>query len=298
MTKLFTVLFLLLLIPSLVFAGNSKKVLVVGKIIYKPYELSLLGFVQSCEQKVVFFNTYGLRKKDIHRRIYQEKPDLIVTIGGESLADVGSLKDFRVFSLMALPQRIFQKTKRVTGISIEIAPILQLQALHRTFPSAKKVGVFYDPKHSQEFIDTAKTAAQGLGLTLLPLIVKTPSEVSEALVEIKKQAEVLWMIPDPSIITAETIETFFGFSLSNKLPIMTFSEKYTDLGAAIALTADPEETGRQAGRLVDKMFRDGNGTYSGIYTNNAITTLNLRVIDQLGIEANVESNKTLQVINQ
>jgi putative ABC transport system substrate-binding protein len=57
------------------------------------------------------------------------------------------------------------------------------------------------------------------------------------------------MLPDQTVVTPQTLDHIFFFSLENRLPIITFAEKYLKLGAVLSVSFDPTDMGKQAGEL-------------------------------------------------
>jgi putative ABC transport system substrate-binding protein len=58
--------------------------------------------------------------------------------------------------------------------------------------------------------------------------------------------DALWLIPDTTVLTRSTMEYLAYFSLKNKIPIFSFSEKLLEFGAASGISIDLNALGRQA----------------------------------------------------
>jgi putative ABC transport system substrate-binding protein len=103
----------------------------------------------------------------------------------------------------------------------------------------------------------------------------------------KTQIDAFWMFPDLTIVTPETVEYIMLFSLENKVPIITFSEKYVELGALLSIGIDSYDIGVQTGELAKQLLSDEQITkITSIKARKAITTINLNVAKQLGIKLN------------
>ena len=57
------------------------------------------------------------------------------------------------------------------------------------------------------------------------------------------------VLPDITVITPETIEFLLLFSLENRIPVFTFSEKYVESGALMSIIIDAFDIGCQAGEM-------------------------------------------------
>ena len=61
--------------------------------------------------------------------------------------------------------------------------------------------------------------------------------------------EAFWMLPDLTVITQMTVEFIFLFSLENRIPVLTFSEKYVESGALLSVGIDAFDIGVQAAEM-------------------------------------------------
>ncbi len=88
-----------------------------------------------------------------------------------------------------------------------------------------------------------------------------PHEVVEVLVakdgekEIKRTTESIQ--PDLTVTNRKTVKSYVLFSVKNKVPILTFSEKLLKGGATLAVTFDLDGMAEQAAELAVEMLSDG-----------------------------------------
>ncbi len=75
------------------------------------------------------------------------------------------------------------------------------------------------------------------------------------------------------------------FSIENKIPILTFSDKYLKLGALISISADLCDMGLQAGEMAQRIL---NGTpvqsIPRAEARNPLISVNPKVAAKLGIQ--------------
>jgi len=57
------------------------------------------------------------------------------------------------------------------------------------------------------------------------------------------------------VITPETIEIMLLFSFENHIPVLTFSEKYVELGALMSIGIDAFDMGCQAGEMANQILK-------------------------------------------
>ena len=189
-----------------------------------------------------------LRESIIHRH-----PDCILVIGSSSLVLIKGVKDIPIVYLMVpFPELMIGAQDNISGIDMNIGPDRELEQLTRAAPRVKTIGLLYDPDRTGSFVQKAREYASRNSLSLIALPVKESADVPAGLAELKGQIEWFWMLPDLTVLTPQTVDLIMLFSLENRVPILTFSEKYLDMGAVLAITTDPYDMGRQAGELALK----------------------------------------------
>jgi putative ABC transport system substrate-binding protein len=173
----------------------------------------------------------------------------------------------------------------ITGVSMDIALKQKVTIITEALPEIRKVGLLYNPRSPSKYLEEAHELLNKKGIKLIAKQTHDPQSVPKALQEMKTQIDAFWMFPDLTIVTPETVEYTMLFSLENKIPIITFSEKYVELGALLSIGIDSHDIGVQAGELAKQLLSDEQITkITSIKARKAITTINLNVAKQLGIE--------------
>ncbi len=100
----------------------------------------------------------------------------------------------------------------------------------------------------------------------------------------KGKIDAFWMLPDLTVITPETVEYLLLFSLENTVPILTFAQKYVELGALLCVGIDAFDIGAQAGEMAEKILsgRDVKDV-QWVDARKAVISINLKVARKLGI---------------
>jgi len=103
----------------------------------------------------------------------------------------------------------------------------------------------------------------------------------------KGKADALWLLPDTTVVNPATIDLLLLSTLENKIPVLTFSDKYVEKGALLSLEVDAEDAGRQAGEMANRIL--AGVAVQGIENEDArggILTVNMIVAKKLGISIN------------
>ncbi len=201
------------------------------------------------------------------------RPTMIIAVGKKALEIATELKDIPIVHVMVPgSSRLHNKVDTISGVSLEVPPLTSLQKLHKTFPHIKKILIPFNPGYSREFITKAKKAAELLHITLTAVPIDSSREVLKFLSSWKKKTDAIWMIPDPTILTRQTVPAFLQFSITNRAILLTFAEKYMKTGAGFAVSADIFDMGREAGTMALDILRKNGQTDHSLRAPQSIRT--------------------------
>lgn len=265
--------------------AEAHHILVVQSSRVKPYEEAFRGFSRACRHEAIRFVVSEAKEIEISDFIREEDPRLIVAIGADALEQVRQVRAIPIVYLMVLnPTKIIPEAKNSTGVLMTPSPVQQLDLIRKALPNVSKLGVLYDPNNSTKFIRQAIDAARPLGLELVIREVRAPREAPGALLRLRGEIDAFWMLPDPSVVSPETVEFFILFSGENRIPLITFSRKYVDLGALLALDVDPFDMGMQAGEMAGRIIQGTDiRTISRVDARKTVKWVNPNVARRLGL---------------
>ena len=166
----------------------------------------------------------------------------------------------------------------------------------RVLPAARSIGLLYDPDQTGNFVQGLRDAAVTMNVNLSATAVRRSRDVPLLLNNMKGSAGVFWMLPDVTVITPETVESLLLFSLENNVPILTFSEKYLELGAMLSIGIDPFDIGVQAGEMAQKLFDSGGKDAQHVDARKALVSVNLKIAGKLGITIDQKIIGNIKVI--
>lgn len=114
---------------------------------------------------------------------------------------------------------------------------------------------------------------------------------------LKGEVDAIWMLPDTTVVTPESIEFLLLFSLTNRIPILTFSDKYVQMGAIMALDIDPYDLGRQGGDLIRRILSGAPvEQVQRVEPRSMVMTVNAKVARKLGLTLSEEALGRARVI--
>jgi putative ABC transport system substrate-binding protein len=285
--KVFVITILFILCCGLAEAGQE--IIAVQSVRVAPYEEALKGFKSTCDARIQRIIISEKQETDIPRKIKRIKPDIVVAIGKDALATLRKIKNIPIVYLMVLnPQSMLSGERNITGVSMNISPEKQLRALLGALPKTKRIGLVYDPRRTASLVEDAQHAARKMGVTLLATKAESSKEVPSLIVDMRGKIDAFWMVPDITVITPDTVEFLILFSMENKIPLLTFSEKYLELGAFMSTAIDPFDMGVQAAEMANNLLREKDGkSIQQADARKMIVSTNLMIAGKLGVHLNL-----------
>lgn len=223
-------------------------------------------------------------------RIRREKPSLLIAIGATGL---GLAREFTsipvVYLLTPDPEPLIKGHPAATGIGMTVPPALQLEQFARALPAAGRLGMLYQPGRSEKMVAEARAGAAALGLELIAVPASGAGEVPALLAGLRTGIDAYWLLPDPLVLTPLVLDEILLFSFRNSIPVLSYTSRYLDAGAALAITCEPAAMGEIAGELARDILRgDAGGKRPPVLHPAGIIT-NQKVLKKMGISLNPET---------
>ncbi len=271
-----------------------------------PYEKSLEGFmslavtpalkkgqksIQADSVKVIQLNNQT-RGRDLKRKVLGHRADLVLAVGRKALLRAMDLPDNLPIIYLLAPggKSLSQGQTNISGIEMDILPARQLAAFIEILPSIKRLGVIYDPEKSADIIKEARSIAQLNGIELITEKAHSAREISGLIFGMAGRVDAFWMLPDSTVLTPNTIETMLSFSFEKQVPLLTFADKYLNLGATVSASFDLYDMGVQAGRMARKVLGSPSKKLGAAeHPEKVSMKLNHKIAAKLGIVVNTAS---------
>ncbi len=266
----------------------------------KPYETALKSFKETLREKYYDLNVeeYVLKddadqKDGLLADIKRKSPRLIVTLGSAATSYIAEdIKDTPVVFCMVLNptasgfiQSMNASGNNMTGASLDIPLEAQFEALRSVIPSARKVGVIYNPSETESVIQEATRAAEQIGLELVSIPIISEEEVPEALRTLDGKVDALWSVADSTVFSRGSTKFILLHTLRNKIPFIGLSPAFVKAGALMALATDYQEVGTQCGELAVRILSGDHPSSLPITMPRTITMyLNLNTAEIIGLK--------------
>ncbi len=226
------------------------------------YNEAIAGFKNSGDLNDVTFTEYDLRGsfergKKIAEKLRGTPPDLVLAVGLKAAlaAKLEILDTPVVFGMVLNPAKYDLKGPNMTGITLEVPLESQFTTIKSVLPGVTKVGVLFDEGKSGDLVAEGRSVAKRLGIELVEAKVGSQKEVPKILRELVGKIDALWLIPDRTVITRNSMKFILATALDHQIPVIGFASEFVRSGGAlVGLSVSSQGVGQQAARLASRIM--------------------------------------------
>ncbi len=209
---------------------------------------------------------------------------LLIAVGPEAAhfirTDKALINFAKLYSVLLNPEKVLGPKNTFCGIPLNIPVQKQIEMIHRSLPEAGRIGFLYDARYNLDFLKESGACASGLGIEIIPLKVSSKKEIPGVLKKNWGKMDVLWLIPDRTVISESIVKYAIKESLFKGVPVIGYNRFFYDSGAALAFVFDYEELGKQCGekalRLISGERCEAEDPFFHVW-------INTRVMKKLGM---------------
>jgi len=224
--------------------------------------------------------------KKLARKLRASNASLVVAVGLKAaLAAKVEIVDVPIVYMMILDPLKHQLTApNMTGTLLEVPLDRQMKIMRTFLPTLHRLGSLYDPAKTSSRMKDAVQQATVNDFQLKGLPVESDKDVPQQLRTLLPDIESLWLIPDSTVLTNESIRFILESALAHQIPVIGFSPEFTRLGALLSMSISYGDVGRETG-LLAKRILDGE----------RLLPLNPVPIERLKITVNLKTAKFLGI---
>ena len=271
-----------------VLAEKTSHILVITDSNDGPYKEAITGFKEqmSAPAKIKFTELTLAQAKSTPKQIESLKPDLIYALGSDAIK-WASLEASRIpiVATMVLKDDVFRQSANMTGVSLGYSLKIQFQWLKKFFPQQKAVAILFNPSENAATIQAAKAISQQSGFNLVAIPVETPKELPYALEQLANNVEILFAIPDETVMSVNTAKEVLLASFRNKVPLIGLSDNWVKSGAFYALSWDYGDLGHQCADMAQKLLAGAPvQTIPPEHPRKITYTINAKIAEHMDME--------------
>jgi putative tryptophan/tyrosine transport system substrate-binding protein len=224
--------------------------------------------------------------KRLARKVRASNASLVVAVGLKAaLAAKAEIVDVPIVYMMILDPLKHQLTSaNMTGTLLEVPLDRQLKIMRTFLPTLHRLGTLYDPAKTSARVQEAAQQAILSDFQLSGFPVETEKELPQQLRTLLTDMEALWLLPDSTVLTNESIRFILESALARQIPVIGFSPEFTRLGALLSLSVNYGDVGRETGLLAKRLLdKDGLLPLSPVPIERLKITVNLKTARFLGM---------------
>jgi putative ABC transport system substrate-binding protein len=242
------------------------------------FETVLHGFgaISKASQRIIVLSDYA--EVDVGRIVREDHPLLILAIGDSAVKSARVVRTTPIIAVMSLENG---SQPNLSSIPMFAAPDRCCHLLKKL--KVRRAGVIFDSAKTGWYLKLARQAAEKAGIKLVERKVTLSRDTIPQLMSLAGKVDALWILPDVTAVTQETIEAFFRFGQEQAIPVVSFSGKHLGLGGAAVIEIDLTEVGLQAGDMAKALLkRDITPDTALVFPRGTTIRTNPVVLERLG----------------
>jgi putative ABC transport system substrate-binding protein len=279
----------LLFFTGIAHAGDPDRIGVLISRRISPYLTMVEGFRQGIDTPSTLFfinEKNGIETEqgdlvDLHSRDFS----LLVAVGPEALSHLTSNR-FQVpivYGMVLDPDSVAERKYSVSGVSLNIFSLGQVDIVGSILPKVKRIGVLYNPANNSRWFTSAMFRGARKGVTLVPLAVSDRSQIAEVFEKNASSIDTLLFIPDSTVISRTIIRYVIKEGIYRGIPAIGYNRFFHESGAAFSFIIDYKEVGKQVADLARARLQ---GKAASSIGPKYKVLLNKKVVEHLGLEIN------------
>jgi putative ABC transport system substrate-binding protein len=194
--------------------------------------------------------------KKLARKLRASDASLVVAVGLKAaLAAKVEIVDVPVVYMMVLDPLKHQLTaENMIGTLLEVPLDRQMKIMRMFLPNLHRIGTLYDPAKTSSRMKDAVQQATISDFQLTGFPIESDKDVPQQLRALLADVEALWLMPDSTVLTNESVQFILESSLARQIPVIGFSPEFTRLGALLSMSVNYGEIGRETGLLVKRIL--------------------------------------------
>lgn len=234
--------------------------------------------------------------KKLARKIRASDASLVLAVGLKAaLAAQIEIGDIPIVYMMILdPSKHHLSAPNMTGTLLEIPPERQFKTLRSLLPSLRQLGVLFDPVKTGSRIKETTAYAAASGFKLVEFPIGSEKEVPQQLRTLLATTDGLWLVPDSTVLTAESVGFILESAIARHVPVIGFSPEMTRMGALLSISVSYSDVGRETGLLARQLL-DGDRKLpmKPIPVERLNITVNQKTANFLGVSFSTNSERLI-----
>jgi hypothetical protein len=185
---------------------------------------------------------------------------LAIAVGGDAVAAVGR---FAPPALPVLKTVLLEwdlagggaQQHSGTAITVDMQPAVLIGELVRLFPTRTRLGAIRGPMQTESDVRLLEQAAHERGLTLKIVTCSEARDLVNRFLQFKSDVDFVWCPPNPQLYNSATLKPLLVTSITNRLPVIAYSEQLVEAGALFGGAPDFRDVGRMTAEVAQRILQ-------------------------------------------
>lgn len=159
------------------------------------------------------------------------------------------------------------------------SPAAAIAGFRKLQPGLKRLAVFWAAYPGEAYLEDLRKAGSGAGVEIISARLRSPDSFPERLRGLLGRMDAFWLMPDPALITADSLLVLGSFACANAVPFYAPTAALLQNGGAAALAPDFAQAGAAAAAAV-KAVRAGESVPAMIFVEDIQLRINQELADK------------------
>jgi putative tryptophan/tyrosine transport system substrate-binding protein len=239
---------------------SAEEIAILNSADIQAYSETISAFTSALPSSLHITREYNLqgdmeKGRTFARRIRTSNAKVVLAVGLKAaLAAKLEIPDIPIiFCLVFDPEKYGLPTANMVGLSLTVPFRQHLQTLHALAPKVSRLGVLFDPKKTHNMHSKLLRDAKALGIKIFSEEVHREQDVASALHALKDRIDALWLLPDSTVLTENTLDFLMSTTLEANIPLVGFSAALVRSGAVVGAYFRYADIGKQAAKISQQL---------------------------------------------
>jgi len=135
------------------------------------------------------------------------------------------------------------------AITVDMQPAPLVEKLVRLFPTRTRLGAICGPMQTESDVRVLEQSAHERGLKLKVVYCREARDLVNRFLQFKSVVDFVWCPPDPQLYSSATLRPLLVTSITNRLPVIAYSEQLVEAGALFGGAPDFRDVGRMTAEV-------------------------------------------------
>jgi len=220
--------------------------------------------------------------RNLNRAVSRYMPDVVIAIGNNALKRLLDVKTIPVGYLLCTNLDRVKDKDNFFGIATDYDQCALKTVINSHLPGVNTIALLQSPQNNR--IKSTPGPACQSDIRVASVTVRVSSELPSEIMKNAKNADAIAVDPDSDMLTQETMEYLFQFSLENQIPLISLRGRRMFSDSAMMLDMDPIANGKAMAGMANDYLTTGKKALKRISNRWFLVEINKRTVKMLKLD--------------